>query len=192
MTDAELVKHSLAGNTGAFETLITRWSLRVLAYAQGLVTCRSTAEDIAQESFLRAFRNLPRLENPDKFGSWLLSITHRLVLDSRKARRNTIESVDFKSDTGIPTQEWQFRLGESANGFASDAAQRSEQCADLMSHVHALPEELRQVIIIYYFDKVTYAEIATMLGVSKATVNARLTKARALLRERMTEIWSDR
>jgi len=66
------------------------------------------------------------------------------------------------------------------------AADRAEQLRLLMAEVEALPDEYREVVMHYYYQDITYRELADALGVSAATVNARLTKARAMLRERLT------
>src|SRR5690606_329670 len=99
MGDDQLVERTLAGDSGAFETLIRRWSPRLLAYARGLVPHTVVAEDIAQESLLRAYRHLATLQQPGQFGPWLLSIAHRLVLDWRKAKARTeVSWIDSNSN----------------------------------------------------------------------------------------------
>jgi RNA polymerase sigma factor (sigma-70 family) len=62
-----------------------------------------------------------------------------------------------------------------------------DDCRQLMAAVEALPEKYRQVLMLYYYQDVTYEEIAALLGLSRATINARLTKARMLLRERLSK-----
>ena len=68
-----------------------------------------------------------------------------------------------------------------------DSVERADECRYLLSEIEALPDEFRQVVLLYYYDDVTYRDVARMLGVSPATVNARLTRARALLRERLMQ-----
>jgi RNA polymerase sigma-70 factor (ECF subfamily) len=75
----------------------------------------------------------------------------------------------------------------AAARHAQDAGERQEQLEELMASVDALPEDYREVILLYYYDDVTYRDLSQMLGVSTATINARLTKARAMLRARMAE-----
>src|SRR5207245_11763611 len=70
------------------------------------------------------------------------------------------------------------------DGFALD---REEELQQLMAEVEALPEDYREVLMLYYYEDVTYRDLAQLLGVSVATINARLTKARALLRERLSK-----
>ena len=67
-----------------------------------------------------------------------------------------------------------------------DALARADDERRLLAEVETLPESYREVILMYYYDDVTYQDVAAALGVSTATVNARLTKARAMLRERLS------
>jgi RNA polymerase sigma factor (sigma-70 family) len=67
--------------------------------------------------------------------------------------------------------------------------EREEERRQILAEIEALPEEYRTVIMLYYYQDHTYRELGKLLGVSAATVNARLTKARSLLRTRLTKCW---
>ncbi|MCA9264715.1 MAG: RNA polymerase sigma factor [Planctomycetales bacterium] len=188
MGDAELVARALAGEPTAFESLIRRWSPRLLAYARAGIANRAIADEIAQESLLRAVRNLPSLQQPDRFGPWLLSIAHRLILDWRKAKARGEISAANPAETLAPGTE----CSASDDRDPGWICARHEEHQMLRDAIDTLPEALRQVLLIYYYDDVTYDEVATMLGVSRATVNARLGKARTLLKARLAKTRSDR
>lgn len=180
MTDGELVRHALEGRTDARDQLVRRWAARVLAHCHAQVRCRQTAEDLAQESLLRAFRGLRTLAEPEKFGAWLRGIAQRVCLDWHKSPKS--RQVNFASLGG--DQNPDVMLIEPHAG-PEQAADREEQQRRLISAVEQLPEECREVIMLYYYQDVTYRDLAQQLGTSAATVNARLSKARALLRERL-------
>ena len=76
------------------------------------------------------------------------------------------------------------------NGSPEQCCDRAEQLRNLAEQVQALPEEYREVLMLYYHQDATYQDLAEMLGVSTATINARLTKARAMLRRRLSRAWS--
>ena len=188
-TDADLVGQVRQGEVSSYEALVCRWSARVTAYLRAKVHHSEVAEDLAQESFLRAYRSLATLSNADKFGPWLLSIAHRLALDWLKAKARTeVRFTDFQHDD---------QRSSSRDNWAANVDQPDEACSQTEEHeilltlVDELPESLREVLLIYYYDDVTYKDLALMLNVSTATVNARLTKARRMLRERMSATRSD-
>ena len=199
MDDATLVRQARQGQASAYEVLVRRWSARVIGYVRAKVGHVQVAEDLAQDSLLKAFRALDSLSDPEKFGSWLLSIAHRSTIDWLKAKARTeIRFTDLTSASGNgrPAK----RTGElRQQGVAADRWQsdtdrpeeivaRAEQRELLQRTIRELPEPQREVLMIYYYGDVTYKDMAEMLGVSSATINARLTKARATLRDKMTTI----
>lgn len=179
MTDGELVREALDGRAAACDELVRRWAPRVLAFCHARMACAHTAEDLAQESLLRALGALSSLESPEKFGAWLFGIARRVCLDWRKSRQNSQVPFTVLSRDGRPRE---FR---SNNGDPEAQVDRADELDRLLAEVESLPPEYREVLMLYYCDDVTYRDLAGMLGVSTATINARLTHARALLRERL-------
>jgi RNA polymerase sigma-70 factor (ECF subfamily) len=184
MSDGELVRQALDGRTDARNQLVHRWAARVLAFCRTQVRCPQTAEDLAQESLLRAFRALGTLSEPEKFGPWLRGIALRVCLDWHKSKGS--RQVDFGSLSAEQDPE---RLLAGSDGGPEQALDRRQQQSQLVAAVDELPEECREVILLYYYQDVTYRDLAQQLGTSTATINARLTKARALLRERLAGLW---
>lgn len=175
MTDGELVHQATNGLASAYGELAQRWSARVLAMCHARTGRRAIAEELAQETLLRGFRSLTSLESPERFGSWICGIAHRVCLDWRKAKQ-----------TGQVTMEpsvSQQLLSDSV--AAHESVTQAEQRSELLAHVEALPDELREVLMIYYYDDLTYQQLADQLNISVAAVNARLARARTLLRTRM-------
>lgn len=187
MTDAELVQQTLNGQRSAYEELVRRWCARVVAYSRSRVHSREVAEDLAQDSFLKAYASIHSLGDPAKFGPWLLSIAHRAAVDWLKAKART--EVQFPVHrNGSDGSESLLKSGVDDPGAACE---RRDELSKLKAEIASLPETLREVLMIYYYDRVTYSEMADMLGVSAATINARLTKARKRLRERLCEMDDD-
>ncbi len=179
MSDGDLVRQTLAGRTAAYGELARRWSRRVLAFCHAKVSSAHAAEDLAQEALLRGFRGLATLADPEKFGAWIRGIALRVCLDWLKSKQTSQVPFTALSDGYNPAESLAERNGDPA------AEDRAATLRQLMAEVESLPEAYREVLMLYYYDDVTYAELAATLGVSAATINARLTKARAMLRERM-------
>jgi RNA polymerase sigma factor (sigma-70 family) len=179
-SDNDLVRLAQGGQPAAYEELVRRWSARVLALCHAKVRSAHTAEELAQEALLRGLRALATLEDPAKFGPWLCGIASRVCLDWLKSGQARQVSLDAMSDG--QADAWIANGGESPE----EAAQRTDDEQRLLAEVATLPRPYREVILLYYYDDVTYQDVAAALGVSAATVNARLTKARAMLRERLS------
>jgi RNA polymerase sigma factor (sigma-70 family) len=179
-SDSDLVRLAQGGEPPAYEELVRRWSARVLAVCHARVRSGHTAEELAQEALLRGLRALGTLEEPAKFGPWLCGIASRVCLDWLKSGQARQVSLDAISDGRADA--WVAQEGEGPG----ELAERADDERRLLAEVATLPEPYREVILLYYYDDVTYQDVAAALGVSAATVNARLTKARAMLRERLS------
>jgi RNA polymerase sigma factor (sigma-70 family) len=86
--DSQLAIESQAGDASAYADLARRWAGPVLSVCRQRLRCSHAAEDSAQETFLRGWRSIESLESPDRFGSWLLGIAHRICLDWLKRKQN--------------------------------------------------------------------------------------------------------
>ena len=178
MTDGELVRRVVAGDTAAYGELVRRWFRRILAFCQSRVFSQD-AEDLAQDILIRGFANLTSLVNPEQFGGWLRGIANNTCADwcrGRQRQQVSIESSQWKAELAIANGE---------NGIADD------ERAIVVQQVATIPEDLREVVLLRYYENLTYDEMAQWLGVARATVNERLAKARALLRIRLAKLRSD-
>jgi RNA polymerase sigma-70 factor (ECF subfamily) len=180
MTDGELVRQTLAGRTEAYGELVRRWTRRITSLCHAKVGCAATADDLAQEALLRGYRALASLAHPDNFGAWLCTIARNACQNWLKARERS--QVTFSV----------LQASRNAASFLEQPAppdspplEHQEELQALREAVAGLPEECREVLSLFYHQDLTYRDLAQLLGVSSATINARLTRARTLLRERL-------
>jgi RNA polymerase sigma-70 factor (ECF subfamily) len=108
MSDAELVRHALDGRADAYEELAERWSGRVTAVCHARVGRPDVADELAQETLLRGFRDLAALENPARFGAWLCGIARHVCLDWLKSPQNgqvpfSVLGPDYEPDEVMTT-----------------------------------------------------------------------------------------
>jgi len=179
MTDGELVRQTLAGRLAAYAELVERWSARILAVCRSHAGRGDMAEDLAQESLVRGLQALGSLHEPEKFGPWLRGIAVRACLDWRKAKQSS--QVPFSVlDTATA------KYDPAGNGsVVDDEVEQREDAERLRAAVEQLPDSYRETLLLYYCERVTYQDLAELLGISRATINLRLTKARAMLREKL-------
>jgi RNA polymerase sigma-70 factor, ECF subfamily len=180
MPDAELVLAALAGHGEAYAELVQRWSGRIMAICHARTGRADVAEDLAQETLLRGFRALQTLAEPEKFGHWLCGIALRACLDWLKARERSTVPFSVLSNN--------HQLDEDRQPCAEDNVVTRDECSRLLREVERLPMIYRQVLMLYYYDDLTYRELGELLGITPAAVNARLTRARTMLRERLQHV----
>jgi len=196
MTDGDLVRRSVAGDTAAYGELARRWYRRLLAYCEARVR-KAEAEDLAQDILIRGYCALQTLASPDQFGSWLRGIAAHVCADwCRRRHRPGLIRYDAtpSNNGGASRNDDSYAASPVMDQIAApthEPALANDERNYLLDQLQTLPEELREVILLRYYDELTYEEMADWLGVARATVNERLAKARALLRIRLAKLRSD-
>lgn len=171
LPDADLVTAARGGRREAYDELIRRHAARISGACWSRLGPRGPVDDMAQEAFLRAFRALGTLNEPGKFGSWLYGIAVRACLDWLKAKERSQVSFDA--------------VGPDPADRTRPEPEEEERRRKVLDEVRALPEIYREVVVSFYFRKESYREMSATLGITPAAINARLGKARAMLRERL-------
>ena len=176
MSDGDLVRRVRNGEAEALAELMNRWAPRALALCH-VYANRQAAADLAQDSLLRAISHFSQLRDPEQFGSWLRGIIKRVCYDWIDSKKRTM--VPFSA---LTVDKWN-RPADARGERDQELAQTLSE--ELLAAVNELPLEYREVLHLYYSSKLTYLELASILEVSAATVNARLTRGRAMLREKL-------
>ena len=182
MSDEELVARSRGGDLDSFNQLVLRWERPIYALAYRVIGREEDARDVAQETFLRAFRALSGFKGQAKFSSWLYRITLNLCRDwVRKERRTPIaqtpEGMDLVelAGEGTPTESIEELVARK---------QLSEAVAKAMA---LLPEDQRTAIILKEYHGLTFQEIADLLDCPLSTVKTRLYQGLTVLRRHLQQ-----
>lgn len=181
----ELIARARRGNPSAWEALVRLHEDGVFRFAYLQMEEASEAEDLAQETFLRAFRSLDRFDSARSLRPWLLSITANLARNRRRSLGRywaALKRYAAEKRRAEPSQ--------------TAAHPRSEQgrAADLRAAIGRLEERDREVILLQYFLEMSTAEIAQALEVAEGTVKSRSFRARRRLQqilERENPAWLD-
>lgn len=153
--DRELVLRCLARDAGACEELLDRYKDRVFSVVLRLAPTPQDAEDIVQESFLKAFRSLESYDPTRPLLTWLFKIAHNTALDHLRARRLEALSLDDEDDP--------LEVADSGPSLeaSAEAASRAEGVERLLA---ALPPLYREVLVLRHQEELDYAQIAQVLG----------------------------
>lgn len=164
-----------AGDRDAYGRIVAASQNAITAIALAITRDVPASEDIAQEAFLSAWQHLKRLKNPDSFLPWLRQITRNLARDHLRAKLRGPRPVD-DADAAIAA---------AADPAPSPMQQliddeRQAAAAELIS---SLPEDSREVLLLFYREGQSSQQVATLLGLSDAAVRKRLSRARQQVRE---------
>jgi RNA polymerase sigma-70 factor, ECF subfamily len=185
-TDAELVASAIKGSQEAFRELVTRFERPVYSLIVRMVQDPGTAEDLAQETFVKAYRSLRSYDASRKLSSWLFKIAHNTTIDH--LRRNVPDTVPLEAS---PDQE-EGRGGLAAvlaDGSVEDpsaAAERRDMARSLERAIARLRSEYREAVVLFYIEGVSYQEICETTGLPLGTVKTNLHRARKELAQEMT------
>jgi len=173
MTDEQIIGRVRGGETRMFGELVRRYQDPVYGMATRFVGRGEDGQDIAQEVFLRVFRGLEHFKGEARFSTWLYRITWNLCADW--LRRNRKPGAPLAIDDAAGVADARVDLEE---GLLAAEEQREVRRA-----LDRLDEKYRCVLILLYYQKLSYGQIAAVLDVPPKTVETRLYRARKLLKE---------
>ena len=171
--DAALIARVLAGDNAAFEGIVRRWQSPLVNLAWRFCRDRARAEEMAQEAFLRAWRNLGQFRGESAFSTWLFSLATNLYRTELRRIPATPLSLDEIAEPADP------RI--SAAAFDDDSRDEA-----LRRAVLALPPKYRDAVLLFYFHEQDVPAAARTLRIPEGTVKARLFRGRELLRSKFS------
>ncbi len=179
--DSEMVKAVLAGEVEAFQALVERYERRIYYVVFGMVRNPEDAREIAQEAFVKAFKNLSSFRLESKFYTWLCRIAMNLSIDHhrRMKHRSHAEYDDQRTsgaDSGV------IELASRRDNPSANVA-RIHLRARILAAFDQLPEDQRQVVVLRELEEMSYKEIADILEIPEGTVMSRLYYARRKLQQ---------
>lgn len=166
-SDAELLEASRRGERAAFAALVERYQGVVCAVSYSRTGDRALSEDVAQDTFLAAWRQLDQVREVPRFGAWLCGIARNLSL---KARRRRAREAPV---------EHELEISSSANLFDEVSDRQAERV--VREALHRVPETYREALVLYYQEQRSAREVAQILGISEAAVLQRLARGRQAL-----------
>jgi RNA polymerase sigma-70 factor (ECF subfamily) len=176
--DVRLMGRSAAGDTAAFEQLVERHQRMVIGTVGRMLGTNSDAEDIAQQVFVRVWKNVKRYEPRAKFTTWLLKITRNLVFNELR-RRSRHPAVPLQSET-----DEEERPLKDEHAVSPDATLLEHELQEAVDAAIAqLPETQRMAVVLRRYEELSYEEIAEALDQSVSAVKSLLFRARTELRE---------
>jgi RNA polymerase sigma-70 factor (ECF subfamily) len=170
-TDRDLLVRAMRGDSGAFGELVTRYQTGVFNVCYRILHERGEAEDLAQETFMRAYDRLHSFDLEREFGPWVRRIAANLCLNHLESRK-VVASLDDDRDAD-PGQRPERQV---------EAWERSEQIREALT---SLPANYRVVIELRHYQEMTYDEIAGELNIPLSDVKSHLFRARKLLAEKL-------
>ena len=192
--DAALVERARQGDVRAFEMLVIKYQRRIERLIARMIRDTDLVQDIAQETFIRAYRALPRFRGESAFYTWLYRIA---VNTAKKAlgdlKRDLLVTESARAGRDEDGDETSRVENELTDGETPDALLASKQIANAVnSAIEDLSEDLRQAITLREIEGLSYEEIADVMNCPIGTVRSRIFRAREAIAERLRPMLEQR
>lgn len=174
-SDEQLVENILKGNKQQFRELILRYQSRVFAVAIKVTNNQKDAEDISQEVFLQLYRSLGTFNGNSSFSTWIYRITMNKAIDYKRKQERQLDQEPENMIASLP---------ETSILSPEEALLKNLDKELIHSYLIELPPAYRDVLKLYYFEELSYGEIAMKLNVAIKTVESRLYRAKRIIKDK--------
>ncbi len=182
--DRILIHRALQGDQKAYEELMAKYRGSVLNLVQRMIDSRQEAEDIVQETFIKAFQALTSFNEEYAFSTWLFKIATNHCIDVLRKRK----LQTFSLDRPVRTKDGEVHRDFADRSYSPDQdAETAEHTRLILQAIEELPEKYRTVINLRHREDCSYEEIAELLHIPIGTVKARIFRAREMLKKKLKE-----
>lgn len=180
----QLIRDAIAGDQKAYAEIVNRYHHQIFNLIMRMVRRREEAEDLTQETFIKAFNALPSFNADYAFSTWLYKIAVNNCIDHfRKKRLKT-----YPIDNPIMAKDGELQREFPDQDAGPDAGlMEKERHSTIQEAINSLPEKYRQAIILRHAQDRSYEEIAQLLGIPIGTVKVRIFRAREMLKKKLRE-----
>lgn len=184
MSDIQLIGKINRGDKSAFNELMDRYEKPILNFAYRLLSSRMEAEDVTQEVFLRAYKNIETFKFKAKFSTWLFKIARNLCLNKL---RHTLHFPTFSIDKSVKGDEYDFqRQIEDKEQISPASNLLKKELQDVVrAALDLLPKNQKIAVVLRRYKDMSYEEIAMIMGCSVSAVRSMLNRAKQTLKNRL-------
>lgn len=175
LEDFELVQQAIKGNEAAFAELLSRYKNLVYSVVLRMINDTEQANDLAQEVFIKMYKNLDKYQPEYKFSTWLIRITTNHVIDFRRKKKQETISIDDMV-TELPSHD-----------TPETSFLKKEGSKTIVNALESLPQMYKIPIVLYHQQGLSYQEIADILGEPLSKIKNRIFRGRKMLKEFLSQ-----
>jgi len=182
LSDEKIIARALGGEQLAYQELLLKYQKTVFHIILKIIRNADDAQDLVQETFMRAFKTLESYRSEFRFSTWLCKIAANCSIDYLRKKKIKAFSMDKPIETKNGTVEVEFR-DKGAN--PEEYMLRKQKLISIEEAIESLPEKYKEVIVYRHHDDKSYEEIAKIMDIPIGTVKARIFRARELLKKKL-------
>jgi RNA polymerase sigma factor (sigma-70 family) len=177
LTDIELIEQTLAGNQSAYADLVKRHQRFVFTLAMRFTKTREDAEEVAQDSFIKAYRNLQNFEGQSKFSTWMYTIVYTTAMTFLRKKRVDTSSIDDENNF--------LQVENQGGAFDNNLAENKSRSFYLNQAIEQLSADDAMIITLFYQGEQSLDEIGVTMGIEPNNVKVKLFRARQRLKDKL-------
>jgi len=177
-TDEHIARLVQAGDADKFGVLVERYEAKLKRYARKFLNLKEDIEDLVQDVFIKSYTNIQSFDSKQRFSPWVYRIAHNTFVNELK-RKERGSFIFFDTDTILP----HIPAKETTDGELLDAELRAELDTLLIE----VPSKYREVLVLHYFEELSYQEISEILQIPVTTVGVRMNRGRKKLKSSFEE-----
>jgi RNA polymerase sigma-70 factor (ECF subfamily) len=189
--ELELVRQAQAGDSGAFDQLVSRFRTRIFGMIYNMVHNEQDAWDLAQDSFVKAWKSLPRFRGQSSFYTWIYRIVMNVTIDWLRKKQVRGSGAEFDDAIELKEIDPASRTVPHADALPHERMEQQEIRGRINAAIAELSPEHRAVILMKEIEGMQYHEIAESLGCSIGTVMSRLFYARKKLQNLLRDVYEN-
>lgn len=183
--EKRLIRRVKKGDHLAFAELVDRYKNSVYAICLRMVGNRQEAEDLSQETFIRAYKNIAQFDSDRKFSTWLFRIATNVSIDSLRRKKPSVSlDAEIPGAEGLVLKE----LLSGGETLPDEQIVRNEMDQFIQHEISLLPEKYRSAIILKYIEDLSLKEISEIMCIPVGTVKTRIHRGREMLRKQMAAV----
>ncbi len=180
--DSELIGRALDGSQEAYQKLLERYQKTVYHIVIKIIRNSDDAQDLVQETFMRAFNTLESYRSEFRFSTWLCKIAANCSIDYLRKKKIKAFSMDKPYETQDGSVEMEL---QDTGANPEEYLLRKQKLVSIEEAIKTLPAKYKEVIVYRHHDDKSYEEISKILGIPIGTVKARIFRARELLKKKL-------
>ncbi len=175
------------GNKAALDIIMERWELPIKAYIYRMTQAPDWVDELSQETFVKVYINASGFDVSRRFSPWIYTIATNLCRNWRRWRSRHPSLPQTHNQFSEKTENWVENL-KDPSPEVSKSMEQKEHCAEVKSALESLPETLQTALILYYYQGLSYEEIAEVTHCSRRGVETRLYRAKKLLQPKLSKL----
>lgn len=187
--EEKIVRQLQSGDFSNYDKIVNSYKNRIFGMAYKFTNDYDETQDLAQEVFLKVYRQVKNFRGDSKLSTWIYRISVNTCLDWKK-RKNRLKSINFSSMVNEENKDQTIDIKDESM-LPDEVILKGEDQKQVHKLIYELSDKYKTVLIMYHFNEMSYSDIASALNIPQRTVETRLYRARRMLKDKISKLTSE-